>query len=180
VIDRNQSMDRIPTQMWIQWAIFSAAPIFLFFIAEQLTVNRTAPPSLYFRPVSTACIILSILVIIASLILYRKLPRWLLKPKRNSRTGLLNHLFEKGKAQGDKVQELGASIAASSTMIILYSFSQSCAVYGMVVVILGGDLWMMAPFVAVALLLQMVFRPTKALFRRIEEKFGTKQPGDAK
>jgi len=168
----HQSANRIRRQAWIIWAVFSIAPIFQLFVAWQLTVKRISRPSLLIEQAVPVCIVLSIAAIIAAIVIHRTLPRWVLKSKQEPRSGLLDRFFGKATTGIQEGEGAAAALAASNLMIFLYSLSLSCVTYGLIIVLLDGELWNMIPFVFVSLVLQAIFRPDEAFFRRVEEKFG--------
>lgn len=164
--DNNTPIHLIRKQVRIIWAIYSVAPLFLLFVAWQLTVNRATPPVEIFGWAAPVCIVLAAASMIAALVIFRALPRRMLRPMPSLHNRIMNH-----PAVGDEDRQ--AALVASSAgkiMIILSAFSMSCAVYGMIIVILGGELWNMVPFVAVSLILQAIFWPGRAFFLRVEEK----------
>ena len=174
--DEKNPVHLILKQVRIIWAIYSAASLFLLFVARQLTVNRTSPPADIFGWAAPACIVLSVASIIIAMVIFRTLPRRMLSP-----WPALHNRFLKHPSIGDEDRQ--AAMVASSAgkiTIILSAYSMSCATYGLIIVILGGELWNMIPFVVVSLVLQAIFWPSKAFLRRVEEKLGVGQQGNMK
>lgn len=164
--NNNNPVRLIRQQVRIIWVVYTVAPLFLLFVARQLIVSRTAPPAKIFGWAVPVCIVLTIAEAIAALIIFRKLPRRMLSPM----PGLHNRIAKHATiGDEDKRAALVASGAGKMT-IILSAFSMSCTIYGLIIVILGGQLWNMFPFVAVSLILQAIFWPGKTFFRRVEEK----------
>ncbi len=168
--ENNNTTDRIRRHTRVVWAMFVLFPIILFIVAERFTVNREMPPAESFEPILIFGIVMSCFATIAALVLHHWLPGWLSKFRPRGRSGPIAPLLRKNANPETTGTGQAATSISSVVMIVLNCLAVSVTMYGMVIVLAGGELWTMVPFAVVSLLLVILFRPSEAFFRRVTEK----------